>query len=516
MRSRRASEHDGSRASRATRALRWRPSTRARSSVERCSCTQIPPRPSAARANPSASPSASAISASRQKWWRACARRPCSSNVCPAIAGSLDGTRVKRPLRGSRYRPRNDHQQDHQASIPTELEILDDRFRDCRGDDRVERVELGCRWAEGPVYVPAGRYLLVSDIPNDRILRWDEITGAVGEFRNPSGYANGNTLDAEGRLVTCEHGHRRVTRTEHDGSITVLADRYEGKRFNSPNDVVVRSDGSVWFTDPSYGIDSDYEGHRAESEIGGCHVYRLDPATGACHIVADDFVRPNGLAFSLDETQLYIADSRVKHIRVFDVRGDALAGGRLFAEGAALRRDPPRRPGPGVDRRPRRGAVLRPRRHSHRPTAAAGDHVQHRVRRTEAQLAVHLRHDLGVLDHALRQRCPAGVGTALIRSKHLLASGRAACSSPAPPAPLAPESVAVGRLDEHVRHGDAGAGKAGADDEARRRIDNATDAINRFVKSERTANGKLLLRRRGLGRVGRGFGRGCGRVRRCG
>jgi gluconolactonase len=220
------------------------------------------------------------------------------------------------------------------SSIPTELEVLDERFRDCRGDDRVERLEFGCRWAEGPVYVPAGRYLLVSDIPNDRILRWDEITGMIGEFRNPSGYANGNTLDAEGRLVTCEHGHRRVTRTEHDGSITVLADRYEGKRFNSPNDVVVRSDGSVWFTDPAYGIDSDYEGHRAESEIGGCHVYQLDPTSGACRKVADDFVRPNGLAFSPDETQLYIADSRVKHIRVFDVRGDGLAGGRLFAESA--------------------------------------------------------------------------------------------------------------------------------------------------------------------------------------
>jgi gluconolactonase len=197
------------------------------------------------------------------------------------------------------------------TTIPAELDVLDERFRDCHGDDRVERLDLGCRWAEGPVYVPAGRYLLVSDIPNDRILRWDEITGAFGEFRHPAGYANGNTLDAEGRLVTCEHGNRRVTRTEHDGSITVLADRYDGKRFNSPNDVVVRSDGSVWFTDPAYGIDSDYEGYRAESEIGGCYVYRLDPATGACAIVADDFVRPNGLAFSLDEAQLYIADSRV-------------------------------------------------------------------------------------------------------------------------------------------------------------------------------------------------------------
>ncbi len=182
------------------------------------------------------------------------------------------------------------------------------------------------------MYIPAGRYLLWSDIPNDRILRWDETTGSVGVFRQPAGYANGGTLDGAGRLVTCEHGNRRVTRTEHDGSVTVIADRYQGKRFNSPNDVVVRSDGSIWFTDPSYGIDSDYEGHRADSEIGGCHVYRVDPGTGAVRVVADDFVRPNGLAFSLDERRLYISDSRVNHLRVFDVADDgALSGGAVFA-----------------------------------------------------------------------------------------------------------------------------------------------------------------------------------------
>jgi gluconolactonase len=211
-------------------------------------------------------------------------------------------------------------------------EVLDDRFRPCaRGDVRVERLHGGCRWAEGPVYVPAGRYLLWSDIPNDRILRWDETTGAVGVFRQPAGYANGGTLDGAGRLVTCEHGNRRVTRTEHDGSITVIADRYQGKRFNSPNDVVVSSDGSVWFTDPSYGIDSDYEGHRADSEIGGCHVYRVDPG-GAVRVVADDFDRPNGLAFSLDERRLYVSDSRAGHLRVFDVtEGGALKGGEVFA-----------------------------------------------------------------------------------------------------------------------------------------------------------------------------------------
>ena len=216
-------------------------------------------------------------------------------------------------------------------TIPTDLEVLDRRFAGVRGDGRVERFHIGCRWAEGPVYVPAGRYLLLSDIPNDRILRWDETTGAVGVFRHPAGYSNGQTLDTIGRLVTCEHGNRRVTRTEHDGSITVLADHHHGRRLNSPNDVVVRSDGSIWFSDPAYGIDSDYEGHRAENEIGGCHVYRVDPDDGSCEIVADDFVRPNGLAFSLDESLLYIADTRAKHIRAFDVSGDALSGGGIFA-----------------------------------------------------------------------------------------------------------------------------------------------------------------------------------------
>ena len=198
---------------------------------------------------------------------------------------------------------------------------------------RLEQLHGGCRWAEGPVYVPAGRYLVWSDIPNDRMLRWDETTGAVGVFRHPAGYPNGSTLDGLGRLVTCEHGNRRVTRTEHDGSQTVVADRFEGKRFNSPNDVVVASDGSVWFTDPSYGIDSDYEGYRAESEIGACHVYRVDPVTGAVRIAADDFDRPNGLAFSLDERRLYVADTRANHLRVFDVADDgALSGGEVLAD----------------------------------------------------------------------------------------------------------------------------------------------------------------------------------------
>ncbi|GLW12449.1 gluconolactonase [Microtetraspora sp. NBRC 13810] len=212
------------------------------------------------------------------------------------------------------------------------FETLDDRFAKCRGDRRPERLFDGCRWAEGPVYFPAHRSLVWSDIPNDRMLRWDEETGTVAPFRRPAGYTNGNTLDGQGRLVTCEHGGRRVTRTEHDGSITVIADRHQGRRLNSPNDVVVRSDGSIWFTDPSYGIDSDYEGHRAESEIGGCHVYRVDPVSGRVDLVAGDFEQPNGLAFSLDERFIYIADSERGHIRRFRVGDDGtLSAGDVFA-----------------------------------------------------------------------------------------------------------------------------------------------------------------------------------------
>lgn len=208
-----------------------------------------------------------------------------------------------------------------------------------RRSARVERLHGDCRWAEGPVWFPAHRTLVWSDIPNNRMLRFDEITGHVGEFRVPSGYANGNTLDRQGRMVTCEHGGRRVIRTEHDGSITVLADRFQGRRLNSPNDVVVKSDGSVWFTDPTYGIDSDYEGFRAVSEIGASHVYRIDPATGSVEIAASDFVKPNGLCFSPDESLLYIVDTGRTHspdgpchIRRFTVGKDGqLSGGAVFA-----------------------------------------------------------------------------------------------------------------------------------------------------------------------------------------
>ena len=216
------------------------------------------------------------------------------------------------------------------------FEVLDPRFKACfKPSAKLERLYDGCRWAEGPAYFPAHRSLVWSDIPNDRMLRYYEPTGDVGVFREPAGYTNGHTVDGQGRLVSCEHGARRVTRTEHDGSITVLADAFEGKRLNSPNDVVVRSDGAVYFTDPSYGIQSDYEGHKADSEFegGACYVFRIDPVTGALGIVADDFDRPNGLAFSLDERLLYVADSGAPHnMSVLDVADDGtLSGKREFA-----------------------------------------------------------------------------------------------------------------------------------------------------------------------------------------
>jgi gluconolactonase len=216
---------------------------------------------------------------------------------------------------------------------PTIYEVLDDRFRACAsGDHQLEKLYGGCRWAEGPVYVTAGRYLVWSDIPNDRLLRWDETTGAVGVFRNPAGYANGNTIDGHGRLVSCEQGNRRVTRTEHNGDMTVIADQFEGRRLNSPNDVAVRSDGSIYFSDPDFGIRSDYEGHRAASEIGSRDVYRVDPVSGEVTCVATGFDGPNGLVFSIDERRLYVSDSRTNHIRVFDVGIDGtLTGDRVFA-----------------------------------------------------------------------------------------------------------------------------------------------------------------------------------------
>ena len=223
---------------------------------------------------------------------------------------------------------------------PNEYEVHDARFRALlQPNAPFEKLADGCMWCEGPVWLPAAEFLVWSDIPNNRMMRWVPGIG-MGVFRTNANFSNGNTLDRDCRLVSCEHGTRRVTRTEHDGRITVIAERYQGRRFNSPNDVVVRSDGSVWFTDPDYGILSDYEGYRAPSEIGACHVYRVAPENGEVERVADDFAKPNGLAFSPDETRLYVADSGASHIengphhiRVFDVDAHGrLRNGRVFAE----------------------------------------------------------------------------------------------------------------------------------------------------------------------------------------
>lgn len=213
--------------------------------------------------------------------------------------------------------------------------VMDPRFNKYRlALASVEQLYTGCRWSEGPVYFADHRCLLWSDIPNNRILRWDEESGAVTVFRKPSNNANGNTRDRLGRLVTCEHDARRVTRTEPDGSITVLASHYQGKQLNSPNDVVVKSDGSIWFTDPTFGILGHYEGHPAESELSPA-VWRIDGQTGALSMVADDIPGPNGLAFSPDESILYVVASRAepRDIRAYDVvDGTRLANPRIVID----------------------------------------------------------------------------------------------------------------------------------------------------------------------------------------
>jgi gluconolactonase len=222
----------------------------------------------------------------------------------------------------------------------TNVQALDPSFNALRLPlASVEQLASGCRWSEGPVYFGDGRFVLWSDIPNDRILKWEEETGAVSVFRKTSWNANGNTRDRQGRLVTCEHRGRRVTRTEYDGSITILMDSHQGKRLNSPNDVVVKSDGSIWFTDPSFGISGYYEGEKAESEILPA-VWRIDGQTGQPTMMADDIEGPNGLAFSPDESVLYVVASRAspnRLIRAFDVAdgGTKLTNNRVFIDAGA-------------------------------------------------------------------------------------------------------------------------------------------------------------------------------------
>jgi gluconolactonase len=216
------------------------------------------------------------------------------------------------------------------------IQVLDPRFQKyVLGNAAVERIAGGCRFTEGPVWFGDGRYFLWSDIPNDRILKWEEETGAVSTYRRPSHYANGNTRDRQGRLVTCEMGSQRLTRTEYDGGVTVLAERFEGKRLTGPNDVVVKSDGSIWFSDNGAGIRGHYLGNKGEQELP-FRVYRIDPRSGAMTVVVDQAqqARPNGLAFSPDESKLYVVDTPGgdKTTYVYDVvqDGTGLANGRVF------------------------------------------------------------------------------------------------------------------------------------------------------------------------------------------
>ena len=237
--------------------------------------------------------------------------------LLPASAGAQE--LPLGPLAGTRYPdPR--------------IESLDRRFR-AIGNAGIERIATGYRWAEGPVYVRDGGYLLWSDIPNNRMMRWSEDDGHVSVFRSPSNYSNGNTRDREGRLITCEHDTRRVTRTEPDGTITVLIDRFEGKRLNAPNDAVVTADGAVWFTDPGYGILGNYEGHVDTQELPP-QVYRLDPRSGRATVAAGNFGRPNGIALSADEKKMYVIDTGVpaagSNVRVFDIAGERLTNDKVF------------------------------------------------------------------------------------------------------------------------------------------------------------------------------------------
>ncbi|MCC7547410.1 MAG: SMP-30/gluconolactonase/LRE family protein [Burkholderiales bacterium] len=220
------------------------------------------------------------------------------------------------------------------------IESLDKRFKGSVGTGAVERIATGFRWAEGPAYFAAGRYLIFSDIPNNRLMRLLEDDNHLSVFRYPALNCNGNTVDREGRLISCEHSGRRVVRTEHDGTITVIADAYNGKKLNSPNDAVVASDGSIWFTDPTYGVRGWYEGLHGDIEQTSHNVYRVDRNTGAIKVVIDDFVQPNGILFSPDEKKLYVVDTGISegpqnpsHIRSFDVDvGGTVRNGKVFAK----------------------------------------------------------------------------------------------------------------------------------------------------------------------------------------
>ena len=303
----------------------------------------------------------------------------------------------------------------------TDLVVLDKRFGQLfAGYQRVTRHWTGSMWAEGPAWFAAGRYLIWSDIPNNRMLRFVEELGQVSVFRQASNNSNGNTVDNQGRLVTCEHLTRRVTRTEFDGSISVLADKVDGKRFNSPNDAVVKSDDSIWFTDPAYGIDGDNEGDPAKPEIDGCHVYRIDKS-GAVTRLIDNMVRPNGIAFSPDEKLLYVADTGATHNektprairRYSDQCGRQEREGpgrhllRIGPGGRVVRRLPGRPVGSNLDEHRQGRLLLRAGREADRQDPRPGDCRQRDFRRSEAQSPLHLRHNLALFGPVDDQRIEA-------------------------------------------------------------------------------------------------------------
>jgi len=229
-----------------------------------------------------------------------------------------------------------DHELPNEEQLRSGIEIVDERFRVLVSDvSEVRRHWKGAEWSEGVVYLPRQNIVVWSDIPNNRMLQFDSKTEETTVFREPSNFTNGNTIDREGRLVTATHLTHCVSRTEHDGTVTVLVDRYQGKRLNSPNDVVVKSDGTIWFTDPPYGILSNREGEQRDSELEGNFVYRFDPETGDLNIVADSMDRPNGLAFSPDESRLYVSDTgQPRNMSVFDVSSDgmSLSGQKEFVK----------------------------------------------------------------------------------------------------------------------------------------------------------------------------------------